>query len=360
MYLKINILVFILSLSFVLEGYDAQLASNLQDKNQDETLKFEGTGEAKDENTKVDAKRSVKRSRKKTKSIGDLSLELAKLHILEETLRKSKALDKLKNEVNENSEDNCRRIKKVGEPIVHHHSGTTQGTWMRDPLGLLGAEKIWYINGYYGTNKVLEFEDMDHFKAGEIGKTHTLPYNIDGTGSVVYGRYLYFNRAGTNYIVQYDLVAGKVTRQACPNGNIKSRNYSYQWGGYTTVDLSVDESGLWVLWAYSGYSGKLCATQIDPLTLASLHQYCGISSEAKTSMGNAFVACGVVYSIDSYSGSTTINYAYDTVTGSRTNPAIKFKNKFGYNSMVTYNPREKVLYAWDNRRQITYPLEFED
>jgi hypothetical protein len=80
-----------------------------------------------------------------------------------------------------------------------------------------------------------------------------------------------------------------------------------------------------------------------------------------TSMGNAFVACGVVYSIDSYnSATTTINYAYDTATGSRTNPGIKFVNKFKYNSMVTYNPREKVLYAWDNKRQITYPLEFEE
>ena len=81
----------------------------------------------------------------------------------------------------------------MGDPIVHHHSGTTQGTWMRDPLGLLGPQKIWYINGYYN-NKVLEFESMDHFKAGEVAKTYTLPYYIDGTGSVVYGRYLYFNR----------------------------------------------------------------------------------------------------------------------------------------------------------------------
>ena len=65
---------------------------------------------------------------------------------------------------------------------------------MRDPLGLLGPEKIWYINGY-STYKVLEFESMDHFKAGQIAKTYILPYAIDGTGSVVYGRYLYFNRS---------------------------------------------------------------------------------------------------------------------------------------------------------------------
>lgn len=78
-----------------------------------------------------------------------------------------------------------------------------------------------------------------------------------------------------------------------------------------------------------------------------------------SSMGNAFVACGIIYCIDSYSSSTTtINYAYDTAKRSGSNPNIKFTNKFGYNSMVTYNPREKVLYAWDNKRQVTYPLEF--
>ena len=352
MYFKMLLLVF--ALPFLLKGYDANVINNLDETSMIEKIKDE------DEMPKADEKRTLSgyRSSKK-KSIGDLSLELAKLHILEETVKKSKAITSLQNEVNENSEDKCSRIKKVGEPIVHHHSGSTQGAWMRDPLGLLGPEKIWYINGHH-TNKVLEFDSMDYFKAGQVAKTHTLPYYIDGTGSVVYGRHLYFNRAGTNNIVKYDLVAEKIVRQACPNGNIKPRKYTYQWGGYMTMDLSVDESGLWVLYSYSSYSGKLCATLLDPLTLSALHHYYRISSEPMTSMGNAFVACGIVYSIDSYSGTTTINYAYDTATGSRTNPAIKFINKFGYNSMVTYNPREKVLYAWDRNRQITYPLEFED
>ena len=157
------------------------------------------------------------------------------------------------------------------------------------------------------------------------------------------------------------MVTEKVVRQACPHGSIKSRQYQYEWGGRTTMDLSVDESGLWVLYSVSSYKGKLCATLLDPMTLGALHTYCGVSSEPMTSMGNAFVACGVIYSIDTYnSGTTTINFAYDTVTRSGKNPGIQFKNAFGYNSMVTYNPREKVLYAWDNKRQITYPLEFEE
>ena len=77
-------------------------------------------------------------------------------------------------------------------------------------------------------------------------------------------------------------------------------------------------------------------------------------------MGNAFVACGVVYCIDAYnSRSTTINFAYDFKTGRSWNPNIQFTNQYGYNSMVDYNPSERVLYAWDNKRLVTYPITFE-
>ena len=80
-----------------------------------------------------------------------------------------------------------------------------------------------------------------------------------------------------------------------------------------------------------------------------------------SSMATAFVVCGVIYCIDDYNiNPTTINFAYDTKTGTQWNPNIQFTNQYGYNSMVNYNPREKVLYAWDQRRQVTYSLTFEE
>ena len=84
-------------------------------------------------------------------------------------------------------------------------------------------------------------------------------------------------------------------------------------------------------------------------------------AENMKALGNAFVACGVIYAIDNYSSrSTTINFAYDTKTGKQWNPNIQFTNQFGYNSMVDYNPREKVLYSWDNKRLVTYTITFEE
>ena len=76
-------------------------------------------------------------------------------------------------------------------------------------------------------------------------------------------------------------------------------------------------------------------------------------------MGNSFVACGVVYAIDSYHPtSTKINFAYDTKTGRQWNPNLSFTNRFNYNSMVDYNPSEKKLYSWDRGNLVTYSVIF--
>jgi len=126
------------------------------------------------------------------------------------------------------------------------------------------------------------------------------------------------------------------------------------------MDLSVDEQGLWVLWGSTGNSKRLYASKIDVYKNTVTHTW-SLSTEPMNTMGNAFVACGVIYCIDSYSSkSTTINFAYDTKTSKQWNPNIQFTNQYGITSMVDYNPREKVLYAWDYRRQVTYSLTFEE
>ena len=58
----------------------------------------------------------------------------------------------------------------------------------------MGTETIFVMGSHTGSNVVEEFENMDKFKAGLARKTYSLPYYWDGTGAVIYGRYLYYNR----------------------------------------------------------------------------------------------------------------------------------------------------------------------
>ena len=46
----------------------------------------------------------------------------------------------------------------------------------------------------YNTYILEEYENMNKFKAGLARKKYKLPYTGDGTGAVVYGQHLYYNR----------------------------------------------------------------------------------------------------------------------------------------------------------------------
>jgi len=72
---------------------------------------------------------------------------------------------------------------------------------MKDPLGIMGVDTIFVMEGYSGRDLVEEFENMDMFKAGVARKTHKLPYRYDGTGAVVYGPFLYYNRYSLHQLV---------------------------------------------------------------------------------------------------------------------------------------------------------------
>lgn len=78
--------------------------------------------------------------------------------------------------------------------MTHNARQLHQGAWMKDPLGIMGAETIFVMESYHSRKEVEEFENMEKFKAGVPRKKHILPYNYDGTGAVVYGPFLYYSR----------------------------------------------------------------------------------------------------------------------------------------------------------------------
>ena len=71
----------------------------------------------------------------------------------------------------------------------------------------------------------------------------------------------FYGREATNNIVKYNLRTKRVEWQISLQGS--ARSTSYQWGGYSQVDLAVDEQGLWALWGFSGNSNRLRAQMID-------------------------------------------------------------------------------------------------
>ena len=75
--------------------------------------------------------------------------------------------------------DNCSNIKSIGKPVTHNTRQTTQGAWMKDPLGIMGTETIFVMKSYRLNNVVEEFENMDKFKKGTTRKTYSLPYQWD-------------------------------------------------------------------------------------------------------------------------------------------------------------------------------------
>ena len=64
---------------------------------------------------------------------------------------------------------------------------------MKDPLEIMGAETIFVVEHYSG-NVLEEYKNMNKFKAGLMRKKYKLPYSWDGTGTVVYGQHLYYDK----------------------------------------------------------------------------------------------------------------------------------------------------------------------
>ncbi|GDX79259.1 hypothetical protein LBMAG42_10700 [Deltaproteobacteria bacterium] len=245
-------------------------------------------------------------------------------------------------------------LSAIGGPTNLLMQGPTYGSWVADPLETLGAGLIWEMPSYSAVTSLTRFASEANMISRTSPTTTTLTYGWDGTGGVVYDGYLYYNRAATTTLVKVDLSTNTVVATLALTGAGVHNTYHYQWGGYSDIDFAADEQGLWVIYATPANSGRLVVSKIDPATFTLSATY-NTTSAGKTSIGNAFMICGVLYATNSYSSSTaTINYAYDTATGTSSSPGIRIPNNYGYNTELQYNSNNGRIYGWDNSHRVYY------
>ncbi|XP_039342698.1 myocilin isoform X2 [Mauremys reevesii] len=255
----------------------------------------------------------------------------------------------------------CGELVWVGEPVTFRRAETIAGKygmWMKDPEPVppYTRETTWRVDAI-GTDirQVFEYDNADQFMKGYPSKVHVLPQSMESTGAIIYRGSLYFQQRKSRTVAKYDLKTETITVQKdIPSAGYHGQ-FPYSWGGYTDIDLAVDEMGLWVTYSTDKAKGAIVLSKLEPETLEVEQTW--ETNIRKQAVANSFMICGTLYTISSYSSpDATVNFAYHTATSTSEPLSIRFENRYGYSSMVDYNPTERKLFAWDNFNMVTYDI----
>ncbi|XP_042193613.1 noelin isoform X2 [Callorhinchus milii] len=246
----------------------------------------------------------------------------------------------------------CGKLTGISNPLTVKTSGSRFGAWMTDPATPEGDTTVYYMDGYHNNRFVRVYKSLQNFMNADNFTVHRLPHPWSGTGQVVYNRTLYFNKYQSHIIIRFYIPSERLlTQRSLPYAGYNNM-YPYSWGGHSDIDLMVDESGLWAVYATNQNAGNIVISKLDLTTLEVLQSW--NTGYPKRSAGEAFMICGTLYMTNSHLGGAKVYYSYNTNTSTYEYTDIQFHNQYSHISMLDYNPKDRALYAWNNGHQVLY------
>jgi len=185
---------------------------------------------------------------------------------------------------------------------------------------------------------------------------------MESTGSLVYNGSLYYQRRNSRRIIRFDIKRRKLVAEVPLKNAGFHGMFAYQWGGYSDVDLAIDQFGLWAIYSSTERDGNIIVTHLNANTLATIKT---VHTEIKkSSVANSFVICGVLYTVNDY---RKLNAAVDRAFNLMTQQELQipygdipFHNAYSYNTMIDYNLVDEKIYSWDNGKRVVYPVTMGD
>ncbi|CEF65222.1 Gliomedin [Strongyloides ratti] len=260
-------------------------------------------------------------------------------------------------------------LNAVGIPVLHAESQYRDvGSWMRDanPQDREASEKRWVTDGY-ASPVLYEYADEKQLMNKKQQIKYYVDYLASGTGSMIYNGSYFYHRHNSLFLVSYDLETTEEIQKEIPNiAHIDcERNHDHTFQNcnetdrdpwlynrpHNYVDFAVDENGIWMLYM-KPESTSLFINKIE--TDFYVVQTWEISDINATEIADAFIMCGILYTLESgEERDTRINFGYNLFTNEILDIDVSWYNPYRKLSMLHYNPVDGRLYFFDSKKLLS-------
>ncbi|XP_026885036.2 olfactomedin-4 [Electrophorus electricus] len=265
-----------------------------------------------------------------------------------------------------------RIMKNISSPLITKLNPFSKsyisGAWGRD-TSLSDVGTYWVqplVSSHKHGNTMRLYKNYEDFMSGRdyrdesVAPSHSHSNAIQGPGTVLYDRVVYFQCYNTPELCSFDLQTKQTKRLKIPDAGINNKfpYCYYTCRDWTDVDLAADHQGIWVIYATEGNHGNLVLSRVDRETFNITHTW--KTRLFKRSITNAFMACGVLYAtrfVDTYR--EEVFYAFDTNTGSEDNTLeLPLEKVSAGVANLHYNPNDRKLYMYNDGYLLAYQAFF--